>query len=86
MEPMQEQYPGKVPSTVQEIPGREEALQATRERVNRALSDAGEQAKHYAQYADEAVHNNPWTSVGIGFGLGIVVGALVAIAASSRNA
>jgi ElaB/YqjD/DUF883 family membrane-anchored ribosome-binding protein len=83
MEPMQEQYQaGKVPSTVQEIPGRGETLQAARQRVNQALSDAGEHAKNYAQYADEAVHQNPWTSIGIGCGLGVVVGALVALAAS----
>ena len=38
MEPMQEQYPaGKVPSTVQEIPGRTEMLQSTRERVNQVI-------------------------------------------------
>ena len=86
MEPMQEQYPaGKVPSTVQEIPGRRELLQSTRERVNQALSEAGEQAKHYAESADQAVHRNPWTSVGIGFGLGVVIGALVAIAAHPRS-
>lgn len=63
----------KVPSNVQEIPGRGETLQVAREK-----------AKYAAQYADKAVRNNPWTSIGVGFGLGVVVGALIALAASSR--
>jgi ElaB/YqjD/DUF883 family membrane-anchored ribosome-binding protein len=75
----------KVPSSVQEVPGRGENLRAARERLNQTLSGVGEQAKHAVQYADEAVHHNPWTSVGVGFGLGVVVGALIALAASSRR-
>ena len=82
MEPMQ---PGKVPSNVQEIPGRAETLQVARERLNETLAGVGEQARHAVEYADDTVHNNPWTSVGVGFGVGIVIGALIAIAASSRN-
>jgi ElaB/YqjD/DUF883 family membrane-anchored ribosome-binding protein len=82
MEPAQA---GKIPSNVQEVPGRGEAFQAARDKLNRTLSGAGEQAKHAAQYANEAVHHNPWTSIGIGFGVGMVVGALIAIAAGSRN-
>jgi ElaB/YqjD/DUF883 family membrane-anchored ribosome-binding protein len=31
------------------------------------------------------VQSNPWTSVGVGFGLGVVVGALLTAAASSRR-
>ncbi|HEV3011067.1 MAG TPA: hypothetical protein VGX52_18740 [Burkholderiales bacterium] len=75
----------KVPSNVQEVPGRGETLQAARERLNQTLSGVSEQAKTAAQYADETVHNNPWTSVGVGFGLGVIVGALIAIAAGSRS-
>jgi ElaB/YqjD/DUF883 family membrane-anchored ribosome-binding protein len=74
----------KIPSNVQEVPGRGETFHAARERLNQSLAGVGERAKHAAQYADEAVHNNPWTSIGIGFGVGVVVGALIAIAASSR--
>ena len=75
----------KVPSSVQEVPGRGENLRAARERMNQTLSGVSEQAKHAAQYADQAVHHNPWTFVGVGFGLGVVVGALLAAAASSRR-
>jgi ElaB/YqjD/DUF883 family membrane-anchored ribosome-binding protein len=75
----------KVPSNVQEIPGRGDTMQAAREKLNETWSGVSEQAKYAAEYADEAVHANPWTSVGISFGIGVVVGALIAIAASSRN-
>jgi ElaB/YqjD/DUF883 family membrane-anchored ribosome-binding protein len=75
----------KVPSNVQEIPARAEAFETAREKLNQTLAGVGEQARHAAQYADETVHNNPWTSIGVGFGLGMIVGALIAIAAGSRN-
>jgi ElaB/YqjD/DUF883 family membrane-anchored ribosome-binding protein len=75
----------KVPSNVQEIPGRGDTMQAAREKLNETWSGVSEQAKYAAEYADEAVHANPWTSVGISFGIGVVVGALIAIAAGSRN-
>ena len=76
----------KVPSNVQEVPGRAETFHAARERLNQTLSGVGERAKHAVQYADQTVHNNPWSSIGVGFGLGIVVGALITLAASSRYA
>jgi len=82
---MEQTQVGKVPSNVQEVPGRGETFQAARERLNQTLAGVSEQAKSAAQYADEAVHNNPWTSIGVGFGIGVVVGALIAIAASSRS-
>ena len=75
----------KVPSNVQEMQGRGDSLQAAREKFNQTWSGVSEQARYAADYADEAVHNNPWTSVGIGFGVGVVIGALIAIAASSSR-
>jgi ElaB/YqjD/DUF883 family membrane-anchored ribosome-binding protein len=67
---MEQTQVGKVPSNVQEVPGRGETFQAAREA---------------AHYADRTVHENPWTSIGVGFGLGVVVGALIAIVARSRS-
>jgi ElaB/YqjD/DUF883 family membrane-anchored ribosome-binding protein len=75
----------KVPSNVQEVPGRGETLRNAREKLDETWSGVSEQAKYAAQYADETVHNNPWTSIGVGFGLGVIVGALIAMAASSRH-
>ena len=82
MEQMQE---GKIPSNVQEMPGRGETFQQYRERLNETLSGVNEYARDAASYADESVRNHPWTFVGVGFGIGVVVGALIAIAAGSRS-
>ena len=71
MEPTQAD---RIPSSVQEIPGRGETYQAARERLNQTLATA-----------DEAVHNNPWISVGVGFGVGVLVGALVTLAAAGSR-
>ena len=35
-----------------------------------------------AAYADRTVHQNPWTAVGVGFGVGMMFGALVTLLAS----
>jgi ElaB/YqjD/DUF883 family membrane-anchored ribosome-binding protein len=82
---MEQTQAGKVPSNVQEIQGRGETLQAARERLNETLAGVSERARHAMEYADETVHNNPWTSIGVGFGVGIVIGALITLAASSRS-
>jgi ElaB/YqjD/DUF883 family membrane-anchored ribosome-binding protein len=82
---MEQTQAEKVPSNVQEIPGRGEAFEAARERLNETLAGVSERARHAASYTDEAVHNNPWISIGVGFGAGIIIGALIALAASSRN-
>lgn len=79
---MEQTQAGKIPSSVPEVPARGDTFQAARERLNERLAGVGEQARDAAQYADEAVHNNPWTSVGVGFGVGVLIGALIAIAAS----
>ena len=75
----------KVPSNVQEMPGRGETMQVARDKLNQTWSSMSEQAKHAAQYTEEAVRNSPWISLGVGFGVGVVVGALVAMAAGSNR-
>ena len=75
----------KVPSNVQEMPGRGETMQAARDKLNQTWSSMSEQAKYAAQYTDEAVRSSPWISIGVGFGVGVVVGALVAIAAGANR-
>jgi ElaB/YqjD/DUF883 family membrane-anchored ribosome-binding protein len=82
---MDEMQVGNVPSNVQEIPGRKETLQAARERLNETLAGVSERAQEAAHYADQTVRSNPWTSIGVGFGIGIVIGALIALAAGSRS-
>jgi ElaB/YqjD/DUF883 family membrane-anchored ribosome-binding protein len=79
---MEQTQAEKIPSSVQEVPARGDSLQVARERFNETMAGVGKQARHAAQYADEAVHANPWTSVGVGFGVGVLIGALIAMAAS----
>jgi len=82
MEPMQE---SKIPSNVQEMPGRGETFQQAREKLSETWTGVNEYARDAASYADETVRNSPWTFVGVGFGIGVVVGALIALAANSRS-
>ena len=82
MEQMQE---GKIPSNVQEMPGRGETFNQAREKLNETWTGVNEYARDAASYADETVRTNPWTSVGVGFGVGVVIGALIALAAGSRH-
>jgi ElaB/YqjD/DUF883 family membrane-anchored ribosome-binding protein len=82
---MDETQAGSIPSSVQEVPARGDTFEAALERFNETMAGVREQAKHAAEYADEAVHRNPWASIGVGFGIGVLVGALIAMAAGSRN-
>ena len=83
MEPMQTE---KIPSNVQEMPGQqEETFQNARERLNETLAAVKQRAGEACEYTDQVVRANPWSSIGVGFGVGILVGALVTLAASSRR-
>ena len=83
MEPMQTE---KIPSNVQEMPGQqEETFQQARERLNETLTTVKQRAGEACEYTDQVVRANPWTSIGVGFGVGILVGALVTLAAASRR-
>lgn len=70
----------KVPSNVHEIPPQsEETYESMRAAMQEYVSSATEMAREAAAYADRQVQQNPWTAVGVGFGLGMVFGALVAM-------
>jgi ElaB/YqjD/DUF883 family membrane-anchored ribosome-binding protein len=73
----------KAPSNVQEIPSsREEMLRDMRATMEEYMSSASERAREAAAYADRTVQQNPWTAVGVGFGFGMVFGALITLLAS----
>ena len=59
----------------------EDAMQSAKRQLNDVLEGVSERAREYGRYADETVQQNPWTAVGIGFGVGIVMGALLMLAA-----
>jgi ElaB/YqjD/DUF883 family membrane-anchored ribosome-binding protein len=73
----------KAPSRPQEIPtSNEERMRDMRETMEQYMSTASERAREAAAYADRTVQQNPWTAVGVGFGVGMVFGALVTLLAS----
>jgi len=59
----------------------EDTLQSAKRQLNDVLDGISERAREYGRYADDAVQQNPWTAVGVGFGVGVVMGALLMLAA-----
>ena len=80
MTPNQPQFEG----TTNDIRDFPEDPQAAFEAAKRQLADVldgvTERAREYGRYADEQVQRNPWTAVGVGFGVGVVMGALLMLA------
>lgn len=56
----------------------EGVLQETRSRLTETGERIVNQTKEAAEYADDYVRQNPWTGVGIGAAVGIVLGVLLA--------
>ena len=56
-------------------------LDSTRQRLNETLQDVTEKLQEAASYADEQVQARPWAAVGVGFGAGMVMGALLVLVA-----
>ena len=59
----------------------DETLQSAKRQLNDVLDGIGDRAREYGRYADEQVQQNPWAAVGVSFGVGIVMGALLMLAA-----
>ena len=73
----------KAPSTPQEMStSTEERMRNVRATMEQYMTTASERAREAAAYADRTVHQNPWTAVGVGFGVGMMFGALVTLLAS----
>ncbi|TMG79827.1 MAG: DUF883 family protein [Betaproteobacteria bacterium] len=72
-------------TTTNDMQFQEQDTQDTLESAKRQLNDVHEgvsdRAREYGRYADETVQQNPWMAVGIGFGVGVVMGALLMMAA-----
>lgn len=56
----------------------EESLRQAKERLSEVEEEALRRAREVAEAADEYVHDNPWQSVGIAAGVGLLVGLLLA--------
>jgi ElaB/YqjD/DUF883 family membrane-anchored ribosome-binding protein len=64
---------------VQEVRARaEESLRQAKVRLNEVEEEAMRRAREIADAADEYVQENPWQSVGIAAGIGLVLGLLLA--------
>jgi ElaB/YqjD/DUF883 family membrane-anchored ribosome-binding protein len=59
----------------------EEIKAGMRATLDDTMTQVTEKSREMARYADERVQENPWTAVGIGFGAGVVFGALVTLIA-----
>ncbi|RAR64716.1 ElaB/YqjD/DUF883 family membrane-anchored ribosome-binding protein [Onishia taeanensis] len=46
-------------------------------RGERLYSNARDNVREQADACDQYVHDNPWTSIGIGAGVGVVIGMLI---------
>lgn len=76
----------KAPSNVEEIPtSTEETLRNMRATMEQYMSSASERAREAAAYADRTVQQNPWAAVGVGFGAGMVFGALITLLAAKSS-
>lgn len=56
----------------------EESLRQAKVRLTEVEEEAMRRAKEIADAADEYVRENPWQSVGIAAGIGLVLGLLIA--------
>jgi ElaB/YqjD/DUF883 family membrane-anchored ribosome-binding protein len=64
---------------IQEVRARaEESLRQAKVRLSAVEEEAMRRAREIADAADEYVHENPWQSVGIAAGIGLVIGMLLA--------
>jgi len=82
MEPMQtESMPGDVTRMQRRA---EDRWHEARSQISGTISNVTNRAKGVARYTHENVQSNPWTAVGVGFGFGVVLGALAILVASRR--
>jgi len=59
----------------------EEIKSDARAALDETVAQVTETSRQAVRYADRRVQENPWTAVGIGFGAGVMFGALVTLLA-----
>jgi len=69
---------GQAGEKVSAVRGRiQENLEVAKERLNAAEDAVVARTKEAAIATDEYVHENPWTAVGVGAAVGVIVGMLI---------
>jgi ElaB/YqjD/DUF883 family membrane-anchored ribosome-binding protein len=80
MTPNQPGYEGTM-NDIRDFRGEtDDAMDAAKRQLNEVIDTVSDRAREYGRYADEQVQQNPWMAVGVGFGVGIVMGALLILA------
>jgi len=82
MTPNQQSQFGSTTNDMQfQEPDTQDTLESAKRQLNDVLEGVSDRAREYGRYADETVQQNPWMAVGVGFGVGVVMGALLMMAA-----
>jgi ElaB/YqjD/DUF883 family membrane-anchored ribosome-binding protein len=83
---MEQSQPEGVRSKIRDIPSRvEDMAEDSGVKLNEAVAQLSGKARDYVRYADRRVQANPWSAVGVGFGLGLVMGALLTMAINAQR-
>jgi ElaB/YqjD/DUF883 family membrane-anchored ribosome-binding protein len=59
----------------------DDSIEAAKRQLSEVIDTVTDRAREYGRYADEQVQQKPWAAVGVGFGVGVVMGALLMLAA-----
>lgn len=62
----------------------EGTMREARRQLDQMLDRLNVRMREAARYADREVQSKPWTAVGVGFGVGLLVGALAMLAGGRR--
>ncbi|HZQ72307.1 MAG TPA: hypothetical protein VFB08_05285 [Burkholderiales bacterium] len=77
---------GAVRDNVRDLQSRaQETLQQAGRRWNDTVQAVSSRARDAARYTEQQMQENPWTALGIGFGAGMIMGALLVLAANPRR-
>jgi ElaB/YqjD/DUF883 family membrane-anchored ribosome-binding protein len=81
------EYQQSRPSTPEEVPSSQTdaAMKSMRQTVDNAIASASDRTREMVRYADRRVQASPWTAVGVSFGIGMIFGVLVTMAAGSQQ-
>jgi ElaB/YqjD/DUF883 family membrane-anchored ribosome-binding protein len=83
---MQQPHTQNTSTELSEMTSRAEGtVQEARKQLDQMLERLNVRMREAARYADREVQNKPWTAVGLGFGVGVLVGALAILATSGRR-
>lgn len=63
----------------------QDTLQQAGRRWNDTVQAVSSRARDAARYTEQQMQENPWMALGIGFGAGMIMGALLMLAASPRR-